>query len=394
MNFLLKPLDKLVSDDLGALIENEILEAKFIDYKIKLNLNTDSEKKEFLADISSFANTIGGYLLIGIKEQKGIPVEIVGFESKDIDSYKLKIEQIIHNGIQPRINGISLKPIKLENDQYVLVIFIPNSFLSPHMVSIKNLSKFYGRNSAGKFQMDVSEIRMAFIKTDSLNERAKHFREVRISKALSGEFPINVPNVPLTVLHFLPLISFHSQIAINFDMTKKDESLLSPLFYRQNNYRHNFDGYLSYYEKPDGVSISYLQVFRNGCLETLALLPIEIEANNKWIYINKFEEGIATTIKYYLQLMNNLEIGPSFIVSATVINSSGYKIKYTLPFSSSLVPNDVPIDKDALILPEVEIMDSSSDIFTILKPIFDTLWNTCGWPRSMNYDKNGKRHTT
>ena len=34
---------------------------------------SDQEKEEFLADVSSFANTMGGDLIYGIEEENGIP---------------------------------------------------------------------------------------------------------------------------------------------------------------------------------------------------------------------------------------------------------------------------------------------------------------------------------
>ncbi len=49
-------IDQITEDDLHALIENSISEGKTIEYKQELPNNSDSAKKEFLADVSSFAN--------------------------------------------------------------------------------------------------------------------------------------------------------------------------------------------------------------------------------------------------------------------------------------------------------------------------------------------------
>ncbi len=51
----------------------------------------------------------------------------------------------------------------------MLVIRIPRSYGAPHMVTFQNTSRFYTRNSAGKHQLDVSEIRSAF----ALSETAR-----------------------------------------------------------------------------------------------------------------------------------------------------------------------------------------------------------------------------
>ena len=41
-------------------------------------------------------------------------------------------------------------------------------------------------------------------------------------------------------------------------------------------------------------------------------------------------------------------------------------------------------------MPDVMIESYNDKIEHILKPIFDTVWNACGFKRSKNYDKDGK----
>lgn len=61
MSFTGKPLELLEESDLRTLLDNEIPEGKTIDYKEALSGNSDKDKKEFLYDVSSFANTLGGH---------------------------------------------------------------------------------------------------------------------------------------------------------------------------------------------------------------------------------------------------------------------------------------------------------------------------------------------
>ncbi|MCD6594362.1 ATP-binding protein, partial [bacterium] len=65
-----KNIDQISEEDLQALIDNSVLEGKTIEYKQSLPGNSDSDKKEFLADISSFANASGGDLIYGILEDR------------------------------------------------------------------------------------------------------------------------------------------------------------------------------------------------------------------------------------------------------------------------------------------------------------------------------------
>ena len=59
-----KLLKDIVEADLQELIDNKIREDKQWDYKRQQIGKTDSEKKEFLQDVCSFANAIGGHLSI------------------------------------------------------------------------------------------------------------------------------------------------------------------------------------------------------------------------------------------------------------------------------------------------------------------------------------------
>ena len=63
-----KNLNEITQHDLEDLITNQTLERKTLEYKRSIPSNSDSEKKEFLADVSSFANASGGDLIYGISQ--------------------------------------------------------------------------------------------------------------------------------------------------------------------------------------------------------------------------------------------------------------------------------------------------------------------------------------
>lgn len=62
-----KDLDAIVESDLQALVDDKVPEGKTIEYKESLD-NSESAKKKFLENVSSFANAIGGDLIYGIRE--------------------------------------------------------------------------------------------------------------------------------------------------------------------------------------------------------------------------------------------------------------------------------------------------------------------------------------
>jgi hypothetical protein len=48
-----------------------------------------------------------------------------------------------------------------------------------------------------------------------------------------------------------------------------------------------------------------------------------------------------------------------------------------------------PINAENLILPETVVEDFATPVGKILKPMFDLVWNACGYPASKNFDAQG-----
>lgn len=179
-------LDSVDEGHLNALVTNGVLESRSLEFKAKLVWGTESERKEFLADVSAFANGGGGDLVLGIEEDNGAASKIVGLDSFDPDKDVLKMESMIRDGIKPRIVGIRPRPVVLGNGRRVVIVRVPNSLNRPHMVAFKNWSRFFSRHSNGKYQLDVDDLRSAFVASQSIAERIGQFRIERIDAILQG----------------------------------------------------------------------------------------------------------------------------------------------------------------------------------------------------------------
>jgi len=71
-----KPIEAITTADIQSLIDNQVAENRSMEYKEALPGNSDDEKKEFLADLSSFANAGGGDIIYGLVESEGLPVRV------------------------------------------------------------------------------------------------------------------------------------------------------------------------------------------------------------------------------------------------------------------------------------------------------------------------------
>ena len=110
---LLKNLAELAEVDLQNLITQSVLERRNLEYKSSLPGGTDAEKKEFLADVSSFANAIGGDIIFGIAcdNSTGMPVKVEGLSVSNVDEEILRLDNSIRDGIEPRLIGVQIKKI-------------------------------------------------------------------------------------------------------------------------------------------------------------------------------------------------------------------------------------------------------------------------------------------
>src|SRR6266700_4111897 len=89
-----------------------VAESLYLDYKKETYGESGNDRSEFLADISSFANTLGGDLLIGLTEKNGQPIGLNPFRG-DVDAEKRRLEQIALSGLEPRIPNLQIHSVPI-----------------------------------------------------------------------------------------------------------------------------------------------------------------------------------------------------------------------------------------------------------------------------------------
>ncbi|HLL55639.1 MAG TPA: ATP-binding protein [Myxococcaceae bacterium] len=259
-----KALEAIIEDDLQALLTDGVPEGRQIEYKRQLPGNSDDEKREFLSDVSSFANAAGGDLVYGVGEAGGVPTSIDGVSSADPDAEILRLESIIRMGLEPRIPGIHIRAVSLANGNLVFVVRVPQSWALPHMVVFKNLSRFFSRTSAGKYQLDVAELRAHFLGSAEAAERIRRFRDERLARIVAGEgaFPMSSPS--LVVLHLVPLRLSGPGKQLDMRLLGRQTLSLQPLYSSGWDDRYNLDGYATW-----GSSLFYVGSGRNVSLPAI-----------------------------------------------------------------------------------------------------------------------------
>lgn len=385
-----KPLDSIEGSDLQALVDNRVPEGKTIEYKESLPLDDYESKREFLADVSSFANAAGGHLIYGIREESGEPVEPCGLQSINADNEILRLENLIRDSIEPRIPGVSMRAVPLQTAEVAIIIRIPRSWALPHVVRFQKHWRFYSRNSAGKYPLDVSELRAAFALSETTAERIRNFRAERLSMIVAGETPVAVGEGPKIVLHIIPFGAFGPAVKFDVASLAQDprDSRLKPIDTTDSDYRLNFDGFLTY-ELSSRPTCSYLQVFRNGSIEAVEV-HIMRKVEDKRYLPSSYEVELLEALPRFLSVQKQLGVEPPLFVMLSLLEVSGYTMWLTRPGFPPRLYDRHPIDRDTLLLPETMVESFECDLAEVIRPIFDAVWNAAGLPRSMNYDYDEK----
>ncbi len=399
-----KPLEAIETGDIEQLVTDRVAESRTLDYKEKLPGQSDGEKKEFLADITSFANASGGDLVFGVAEERdaqnrptGMPKEITGLGTINVDAEKLRLEAIIRDGIEPRVPGVQIRAINGSPAGLVLIIRVRQSWNPPHMVKGSGAGsyRFYSRNSAGKYPLDSTEIRAAFALSEALPERIRRFRDERLAKIIADETPVSLEPHPRLVLHMVPVSSMLGTTTLDVNaVAKSDGVLLRPFDTSGWNWRYNLDGFLTYSPSEQTRSHSYLQVFRNGCLEAVAVVetsPGQVDRKQQFIPSAWLERELIEAVHRYSGLLQHYGIEPPIVILISLNGVSGTSMA-TPAHARTHRLRDTTIDRDLLLLPEVIIDQYSRDLYVIARQIremLDALWQASGWSGSPYYDQEG-----
>lgn len=386
MKLFNKPLGEITIDDINTLIQGGVSESRTLDYKLELHTATDGGNKEFLRDISAFSNTMGGCLIYGIEEDEGVPKSIHGVEVDDFDKLKLHCENLLRSGVDPVIRGVDFRVIDSVDNKKIVIIEVPRSISRPHVVKIKKHFKFYGRNSGGVHQLEVNDLRRVFLASETLATKIRDFRNDRLSRIATGETPLPLCVGAKIVLHVIPEPAFELGEKHNFGIASYED--FPPICITGLDYhcKINFDGLVTYFsfEMP---AYSYVQVFNEGIIEAVEGMTLQQKEDNK-IPSVALEIRLVNALDKYLESFVKHEIDFPVWVCLSLLGVRGYQILPPQGVWFRDVTTRDSIDRDELIIQEIQVLNTGTAGEYILKPAFDSIWNACGFEGSQNYNED------
>lgn len=147
--------------DLLQLVEAGTKESVELDFKESPSLqNNDHNKNEISKDISALANSAGGTIIYGMKEDGHVATEIDGGVDPHITT-KEWLEQVINSRIHRKVDGIRINQVELtttNKGNVAYVVYVPYSNRAPHQAYDK---KFYKRYNFESVPMEEYEVRDA-----------------------------------------------------------------------------------------------------------------------------------------------------------------------------------------------------------------------------------------
>lgn len=164
-----KPLREVELADFDRLSENNVSEGVYVEFKQSF---PDPHKVSKV--IASFANTHGGYFVIGLAEEEltNIASGKIGVDTTEISNPKERIRDIVRDHLHPSPNFDSRVIQRHDYENYALIVVeVPESQDAPH---IHSTGKIYTRTGEGSDPISPETDRWTL---DKLYERRNEWNE-------------------------------------------------------------------------------------------------------------------------------------------------------------------------------------------------------------------------
>lgn len=397
-----KSLTDITLTDLESLVVNKVPETTRLDYKECLPADDKDGKRDLLQDITALANTVGGYLVYGIREEvvdgknTGIPEQLVGILGLNENEVGLWIENLVRTCTEPRLVGVQFHTVTLNDSTSILILGVPRSWSAPHAVSIQKHWRFYARNSRGNYQMDVNQLRDAFSLGSGIQDKLISIRDSRIDYLTRKYQTARQEPIPLVAIHVLPFDSLRTDHSLNILSSRNNlEDLELGRGIPVHGSAINFDGLLVKRNEE------YLQLFNSGRTEEV-VTRINCSREEPAVKAEFLERSCILSLGLRLRLLKRLQLSGPMFICISVLGVKGHRLeaKGHDQLSNSLFDRLLPfpgLDRSDLVispiflesLDAIDLDDDTtrfSNVASVLRPALDSLWNGFGVERCLHYD--------
>lgn len=386
-------LNTVTPEYLQRLCDDACPESGSLDFKRKLPGRGDRDKSELLKDICAFANTDGGDLVYGIDESKGAADSIVPIRQEDEahDDAKRRIMQVLDAGLDPRVPGISIQHVEV-NEGYVLLIRVPASYDGPHCFRTNPPNRrFVLRNNTGITDMTYSQIRTAFDRTSTLVQQAQEFVKHRHELISDYKTPVILNKGPVMTLHLVPLAGLAGRRSV--DLREVNNTAVTE--FQENEFfvgkgKFNFDGLtLSPPDQGKGA-IGYTHVYRDGSLEASLVVGREIDTSGsgpvrKFVPDRRISQFVRSRSSRFLSKAQEWGFTGPAILNVGILNVEGYEMGVDVGFYDD---NAAIADRKQFVPPYSWIENiGTTNVDAAIRPTLDIIWQAFGHDRCNHFDE-------
>lgn len=369
-----RPIDALTDADVQALVPRAASEGRHLEFKRDLPSRTDDGTREFLADVTAFANAQGGDLVFGVEDHEGMASRVPGVQLTDVDAEILRMENLLRDAVDPRLSGVRIRWIPADEgaDRGALIVRIPASATAPHRVKSKGSSRFYARNSRGKYEMDTHELRQAFTANEALPGRIRALHAEAVRAAGGIDMPFHLMAGPRAITSVIPW-GFFREVR---DLDVTPENAVAPVR-TTNSFGHyeTLEGVLlhSYADEENAVR-AYTLLHRTGRFDAAWLVGSD-HNGVKSVHPERFEKGLADMVRSATLRLRSLGVEGPWVILTTIDGIRDYAIHLSQWDGSR------PAWRDGGTLPERILDDLAPDA---LLPVFKAFWLLFGERRPAN----------
>ena len=245
-----KALHNWSFEDVGNFCAKKFPESINLEYKEEIPDNNKLAKH-----IAAMANTLGGRIYIGIKEELDLPHEVIGIDIKSSKSNRNTIEQLVRNNINPVPEIQVFEIFNNDKSKSIIIIDIAASTATPHIlpggaIYLRTGQSSHPKNSKNKDSLEIrnahlEDIQWLFNKrkaSEDLRERLfnssftrfKNFIEVEHGMPIHVNFscpnkfladitsaPDNVIYIKNSVFFFFTGIKFPQKTLLDYAKTSE-----------------------------------------------------------------------------------------------------------------------------------------------------------------------------
>ena len=319
-----KPLNQIDRADLDALVTHGRTEGRSLDFKLTFPGTTERAVKDFLADVTALANTDGGDIIIGVRDDgNGAAAEIVGVSDETLDSDLLRIESQLRDCVDPRVPNFRVQPIKLAQSKVVLVLRIGASTTAPHRVTHSKSSRFYARNSRGTYEMSTGELRSAFAASDEMPRKIRDLHQRAVAATSGKNMPCRLAQNPAAVLTVAPMSVLREARDISVSYQK---AVNPPRLAGGTQWVVGLDGLIVHSPVEDEAVRTWSVNHRKGYVDFAWAIGRIADDGQKLVVPHLFKNSVLTAVRSTVDTLRNLGIEGPWVAMATVIGVSGYRI--------------------------------------------------------------------